>query len=167
MDFARITRHVLMTRLQVRRAFPATALFAIEQAIAAAEAAHQGELRFVVEGALSGSPLYQNESARERAIDLFSHLRMWDTEGRNGVLIYLLLAEHAIEIVADRGLSQRVPPQEWQAMVQRMGAAFREGRFEDGLTQALEEVSALLVQHFPLAPGENNSNELPDEPVLG
>ena len=98
---------------------------------------------------------------------MFAKLGMWDTECNNGVLIYLLLAERAIEIVADRGLSRRVPAHEWQAMVQRMGAAFREGRFEDGLTQALEEVSALLVEHFPLKPGESNSNELPDEPVLG
>ena len=98
---------------------------------------------------------------------MFGKLRVWDTQQNNGVLIYLLLAEHAIEVVADRGLSRRVPAAEWQAMVQRMGAAFREGRFEDGLTHALEEVSALLVQHFPLKPGEHNGNELPDEPVLG
>ena len=94
---------------------------------------------------------------------MFGKLRVWDTEHNNGVLIYLLLAEHAIEIVADRGIDAHVSADEWAAMAQRMGAAFREGRFEDGLTQALEEVSALLVEHFPLAEGEADRNELPDE----
>ena len=98
---------------------------------------------------------------------MFGKLRVWDTEHNNGVLIYLLLAEHAIEIVADRGLNSKVDSGEWQRIVERMGRAFHEGRFEDGLTQALEEVSALLVQHFPAAPGQANANELPDEPVLG
>ena len=98
---------------------------------------------------------------------MFGKLRVWDTEHNNGVLIYLLLAEHAIEIVANRGLNARVSAAEWAALVQRMGGAFREDRFEDGLTQALGEVSALLVQHFPLAPGEVSPNELPDQPVLG
>jgi uncharacterized membrane protein len=97
---------------------------------------------------------------------LFGKLRVWDTEHNNGVLIYLLLAERAIEIVADRGIDSRVSAEEWAAMAQRMGAAFRESRFEDGLTQALEEVSALLVAHFPLADGEPDRNELPDAPVV-
>jgi len=98
---------------------------------------------------------------------MFGKLRVWDTEFNSGVLIYLLLAEHAIEIVADRGLSRRVPDAEWQQIVARMGHEFHEGRFEDGLTQALAEVSALLVQHFPWEAGAANANELPDEPVLG
>jgi uncharacterized membrane protein len=97
---------------------------------------------------------------------MFSKLRVWDTAQNNGVLIYLLLAEHAIELVADRGLNDRVPPAEWQAMVARMGAAFRKGQFEEGLTQSLEEVSALLVQHFPLVAGQVNPNELPDDPAV-
>ena len=97
---------------------------------------------------------------------LFGKLRVWDTADNNGVLIYLLLAEHAIEIVADRGIDARVDAAQWAAMATRMGAAFREGRFEDGLTQALEEVTALLVEHFPLADGQADRNELPDAPVL-
>jgi uncharacterized membrane protein len=92
---------------------------------------------------------------------------VWDTEHNNGVLIYVLLAERAIEIVADRGLASRVDPGEWQRIVERMQGAFRAARFEDGLTQALEEVSALLVAHFQLAPGGVSANELPDEPALG
>ena len=98
---------------------------------------------------------------------LFGKLRVWDTEHNNGVLIYLLLAERAIEIVADRGLARHVPEAEWRQIIQRMGLAFHEDRFEDGLTEALAEVSALLVQHFPCADGELNPNELPDEPILG
>ena len=121
----------------------------------------------MVEGALEGGSLFRNQPARERALDVFSQLRIWDTAHNNGVLIYLLLAEHAIEIVADRGLNRHVSQEEWQAIVGRMGTAFHDGRFEDGLTQALGEVSALLVQHFPVADGAANPNELPDEPILG
>ncbi|MDB5807010.1 MAG: hypothetical protein JWN73_4332 [Betaproteobacteria bacterium] len=164
MDYARITRHLLMTRLQVRRAFPATALFAIEQAIAAAEAAHQGELRFVVEGALSGSPLYQGESARERAIDLFSHLRMWDTDGRNGVLIYLLLADRAVEIVADRGVDAHAGDNAWQEICRAMQAAFSGGQYEAGALAGVQAVAAMLTAHFP---GQGpRENELSNQVVL-
>jgi uncharacterized membrane protein len=92
---------------------------------------------------------------------------MWDTEHNNGVLIYLLLAEHAIEIVADRGVNRQVSQQQWLAMTEHMCDAFREGRFEDGLTQAIGEVSAVLVEHFPSVPGGEAPNELPDEPVVG
>ena len=120
-----------------------------------------------VEAGLPMSYLWRNATARERAVAIFGKLRVWDTEHNNGVLIYLLLAERAIEIVADRGLSSKVAPHQWQATVRRMSSAFRDGQFEVGLTQALEEVSALLVAHFPLDSGEDNPNELPDRPVLG
>ncbi len=119
------------------------------------------------EGALDGTPLFKGQPARERAIDVFSQLRIWDTEYNNGVLIYVLLAEHAIEIVADRGLMRHVDATQWQAMVAHMASAFREKRYEDGLTQALEETSAVLVAHFAqtgTAPGQ--PNELPDTPLL-
>ena len=114
------------------------------------------------------SYLWRDAPARERAIMLFGKLRVWDTERNNGVLIYLLLAEHAIEIVADRGIDapcrRRPSGPRWH---RRMGAAFRDGRFEDGLTQALEEVSALLVQHFPQdTASPANANELPDAPLM-
>jgi len=98
---------------------------------------------------------------------MFGKLGVWDTEQNNGVLIYLLLAEHAIEVVADRGLSRQVPQAHWQEIVQRMGGAFGAGRYEEGLAQAVDEVTALLVRHFPLREGEANPNELPDQPVLG
>lgn len=134
--------------------------------VAASERRHSGEIRICVEAGLPWSYLRRNATARERAVTLFGKLRVWDTEHNNGVLIYLLLAEHAIEIVADRGIDAHVDDAEWAAMAQRMGAAFREGRFEDGVTQALEEMSALLVAHFPLAENQPDTNELPDAPVV-
>jgi uncharacterized membrane protein len=135
--------------------------------VAASEKRHSGELRIYVEAGLPASYLMRDAAPRERAVAMFGKLRVWDTAHNNGVLIYLLLAEHAIEIVADRGLALRVPAGEWQRIVEAMRGAFRDRRFEDGLNQAVDAVTALLVQHFPLAPGEANPNELPDEPVLG
>ncbi|MDO8651653.1 MAG: TPM domain-containing protein [Undibacterium sp.] len=145
------------------------------QRVTASEQRHSGEVRICVEAALPASYLWRHvwhkvplhSVIRERAVMMFGKLHVWDTEHNNGVLIYLLLAEHAIELVADRGLNQRVLPQEWQAMIKRLGAALHESRFEDGLTQALEEVSALLVLHFPLPVGQADRNELPNAPVLG
>ena len=165
--FSRVLRHRWLDESDTRKAIPPDLLERLARRVAASEGRHSGEVRIYVEAGLPMSYLRRHATARERAVAMFGKLRVWDTEHNNGVLIYLLLAERAIEIVADRGLSRRVPGQEWQAIVGRMGAALREGRFEDGLTQALEEVSALLVEHFPLAAGQANPNELPDEPVLG
>lgn len=166
MKTRRIARHLLMTDSTVRRAFPRHVLDTIENAIKASESVHSGQVRFAVEGSLDGAPLFAGQSARERAIDVFSRLRVWDTEHNNGALIYLLLADRAIEIVADRGLNSVVSPAQWTEMVQRLSAALRAGNFEDGLTQALEEVSAVLVQHFPADGSNPNPNELDDRPVL-
>ena len=163
----RIFRHRWLDESDTRRAIPPDLAQRLGQRVAASERRHSGEIRIYVEAGLPLSYLWRDATARERAIAMFGKLRVWDTEQNNGVLIYLLLAEHAIELVADRGLAQRVPNEEWRAIVARMGSAFREGRFEDGLTQALAEVSVLLVQHFPLAAGVADTNELPDEPLLG
>ena len=162
----RIWRHRWTDEADVRRALPPEMLDRLTRRVAASERRHSGEIRVCVEAGLPRSYLWRDAPARERAIMLFGKLRVWDTADNNGVLIYLLLAEHAIEIVADRGIDARVDAAQWAAMATRMGAAFREGRFEDGLTQALEEVSALLVEHFPLADGQADRNELPDAPVL-
>ena len=162
----RIWRHQWMDEADVRRVLPDAAMERLAARVAASERRHSGEIRICVEAGLPLSYLRRNASARERAVTLFGKLRVWDTEHNNGVLIYLLLAEHAIEIVADRGIDAHVDDAEWTAMAQRMGAAFREGRFEDGLTQALEEMSALLVAHFPLAENQPDTNELPDAPVV-
>ena len=163
----RIMRHRWLDESDTRRIVPPDVLERLARRVAASEKRHSGEVRIYVEAGLPMSYLLRNATPRERAIAMFGKLRVWDTAHNNGVLIYLLVAERAIEIVADRGLNDRVPPAEWQAIVERMRAAFRAAHYEDGLTHALEEVSALLVQHFPLAAGETNPNELPDEPVLG
>lgn len=164
---ARLARH-RWAESSLQRHFPPDLLERLAQRVHASERRHTGQIRICVEGGLPLSYLWRGASARERAVTQFGKLRVWDTEHNNGVLIYLLQAEHAIEIVADRGLARTVPAAAWQAMVASMGDAFRAGRYDDGLTQALSEVSALLVEHFPAdvaAPAANN--ELPDAPVLG
>ncbi|MEJ8851744.1 TPM domain-containing protein [Variovorax rhizosphaerae] len=162
----RIWRHRWLDEAQVRRVLPEDMLERLTRRVAASEHRHTGEIRICVEAGLPMSYLWRDAPARQRAIMLFGKLRVWDTEQNNGVLVYLLLAEHAIEIVADRGIDAHVDDAEWAAMTERMGAAFRERRFEDGLTQALEEVSALLVEHFPAAADTPSRNELPDAPVI-
>lgn len=167
-------KHRWFDASDTRKTIPADMAKRLMQRVAASEQRHSGEVRICVEAGLPTSYLWRHlwqkaplrAVIRQRAVMLFGKLHVWDTEHNSGVLIYLLLAEHAIELVADRGLSQCVTPLEWQAMVKRLGVALHENRFEDGLTQALEEVSALLMQHFPLQDGQVQRNELPDAPVL-
>jgi len=151
---------------RLRRVLTPEVLQRLGQRVAASERRHTGQIRICAEGGLPLSYLWRGASARERAITQFGKLRVWDTEHNNGVLIYLLLAEHAIEIVADRGLAQRVPEATWHTLVQRLGQALRAGQYEDGLTEMLAEVSALLVAHFPASGHAPSSNEQPDAPVL-
>ena len=166
----RILKHRWLDAATTHRAIAPDMLQRLQQRVAASEQRHSGEIRICVEAGLPLSYLWRDaptrQITRQRALAMFGKLRAWDTAHNNGVLIYLLLAERSIELVADRGLSQVVEPQVWQAIASRMRNAFQQGHFEDGLTQALEEVSALLVQHFPLRAGEANPNELPDAPVL-
>ena len=162
----RLWRHRWLDETDTRRAIPPELVQRLAERVAASERRHTGEVRICVEAGLPLGYLWRDATPRERAVAMFGKLRVWDTEQNNGVLIYLLLAEHAIEIVADRGVSRHVPHERWAEVVQHMAAAFREGRFEDGLTQALEEVSALLVQHFPAQAGAANPDELPNAPVL-
>ena len=162
----RLLKHRLWDERDARRALPAAALDRLQARVVSSEGRHSGEIRLVVEAGLPLSYLRQGLSARDRAITLFGKLRVWDTEHNIGVLIYLLLAEHAIEIVADRGLDRRVPPAEWQALIAPMRQAFQAGRFEDGLNQAIDALNAKLLQHFALAPGQTNPNELPDRATV-
>ncbi len=164
---ARMLRHRWLDEGDTRRAIPPELLQRLAHRVAESERRHRGEIRIYVEAGLPLSYLWREAKPRERAIAMFGKLRVWDTEQNNGVLIYMLLAEHAIEVVADRGLNRHVPPEHWRRIVQDMGAAFRAGRYEEGLTRAVDEVDALLVRHFPLAEGQRNPNELPDQPVLG
>jgi hypothetical protein len=164
MDLPRILRHLAMTSSQVRRAFPAAALQAIEAAIRSSESKHSGELRFAIEGALDGAPLWRGQSARERAIDLFGSLRVWDTEHNHGVLIYVLLADRCVEIVADRGIDARCGAEAWAAICRGMEERFANGDFGAGAVLGIEAVTRLLACHFPVQPGDRN--ELADRPVL-
>src|SRR5215218_10421400 len=149
MGIKRIGRHLLHHRWRERRIFPPKTLAAIEAAIKAGEATHSGQVRFVVEGALDGVPLFRGQSARERALDIFSQLRIWDTAHNNGVLIYLLLADRDVEIIADRGIDAHVGTAGWEKICVAMEAEFRAGQFERGVLKGIEAVSRLLAAHFP------------------
>jgi len=164
MELSRILRHMTTTRWSVARAFPPRALAAIEAAVRDAEAAHHAEIRFVVEGGLDGLPLLRAQSSRERAIEVFSHLRVWDTEANSGVLIYVLLADHCIEIVADRGIHAEVGAEAWGAMCQRMESAFRGQDFEQGAIDCIRAVAELVARRLPGEPSPRN--ELPDRPLV-
>ena len=164
MGIGRITRHLLQHHWRARQVFPQDVLDRIEQAIKQGEATHSGQVRFVVEGALDGRPLFRNQPARERALDVFSHLRIWDTAHNNGVLIYLLLADRDVEIIADRGIDAKVGAAGWEAICRAMEAEFRAGQFERGVTSGIAAVSRELAMHYP--PGGAHPNELPDKPVV-
>jgi uncharacterized membrane protein len=164
MNVKRILRHLATTQRQVSRAFPRTTLAAIEQAIKTSETTHTGEVRFVVEGALDGSPLFRGQTARQRALALFSQLQLWDTEHNTGVLIYLLLADRAVEIVSDRGIHAKAGPRAWEVICHDMEAAFKAAKFEDGAVTGIQAVTRQLADHFPTGP--DNANELPDRPLM-
>ena len=152
----------------LRRSFTPSLLERLTERVAASERLHTGQIRICVEAGLPLSYLWRNAGARERAVAQFGKLRVWDTERNNGVLIYVLQAEHAIEIVADRGLARVVTPEEWRAVIDRMSVRFRSLQYEDGLIEAIEAVSSRLVRHFPAAPDRpGRPNELPDAPVVG
>jgi uncharacterized membrane protein len=164
MDLRRILRHLATSTTHVRRAFPATALHSIEQAIAASETMHAGEIRFVVEAALDGLPLLRGQTARDRAIELFARLHVWDTADNTGVLIYMLLADRRVEIVADRGIHAKAGADVWSVICRDMEARFAAGDFGGGAVAGIEAVTHLVTRHFPPAPGDRN--ELPDAPLV-
>ncbi len=136
----------------------------IEEAIAESEKLHSGEIRFAVENSLEFFPLLKGASARERAIAVFSDLGIWDTELNNGVLIYLLLADHDVEIIADRGINKKVSMDEWEIICKKMEDSFRKGEFEQGVKDGIKEISKYLEMYFP--PNGNDRNELPNKPVV-
>jgi uncharacterized membrane protein len=156
--------HLASNHSRVRRAFPAQALADIGALIRDSETRHLGEIRFVVEGALEPSALRRNQTAQHRALEVFSLLRIWDTEYNNGVLIFLLLADREVEIIADRGIDRCVGAAEWERICREMEACFRRGEYAAGVQSGIRAVSEHLIHHFP-ATG-NNPNELPDQPTL-
>jgi hypothetical protein len=163
-ELKRIARHLLSPQWIVDRKFPPPTLRAIKNAIRESERLHAGELRFAVEGGLNPWLLFHGRTARARAIEMFSQLRVWDTEQNSGVLIYVQVVDRCIEIVADRGINAKVGQQTWSAICGAMEAAFRAGRYEAGAIEGIREITALLARHFP--PAGVNPDELPNAPVV-
>lgn len=163
--FRRILRHVAATTWAARRAFPEATLRRIEAAVHAGEGLHDGELRFAVETELGWQALLAGQGARERAIEVFALLDTWDTELNNGVLIYVLFADHDVEIVADRGFNGRVGPEEWRRVCDLMRGHFARGEYEAGALAGIAAASELMAVHFPAVPGSRR-DELPDRPAM-
>lgn len=164
MQLPRTLRHLTLSERHVQRAFPVSALRSIEDTIRTCEAAHEGEICFVVEATLGTVALLKNQSARDRALELFSSMRIWDTEHNCGVLIYLLFADRRVEIIADRGIQAKSGPQVWLRICDAMTAAFQDAKFEAGATQGVRAVAQELRRHFPNQRAQGN--ELPDLPIL-
>jgi uncharacterized membrane protein len=168
MPIGRLIRHAAATNWRTRRLFPKQTLDAIEQAVARAERAHGGEIRFAIETALAPLHILNGVEPRARALEVFALLRVWDTEHNNGVLMYVQIADRRVEIVADRGFQGRVTVAEWEAVCRLMEEHYRAGRFETGSVAGVDAVGSLLTRHFPPNPalkGESH-NELPDRPTL-
>lgn len=160
----RLGQHLFAFPFQAKRSFPAPTLQRIQDAIASSEQRHRGEIRFVVEHGLDIGNVLHEVTARDRAADYFSELRVWDTADNTGILIYVLLAEHDIEILADRGINQKVTPDFWEQICNRLTQDFRQGQFEAGVLAAIAAMTDELVRHFPAA--GHNPDELPDQPVV-
>lgn len=159
-------RHIWSDRSDIRQALDDSALTRLENQVRTSEGGHTGEIRLCVEAALPWRYLRQGASARARALAMFAKLRVWDTEYNNGVLVYLLLADHAIEIVADRALYRLEPPEHWESLVASMQPLLREGRHEAALEATIASLDAWLRRSFPLGAGQRDANELPDRPDL-
>jgi uncharacterized membrane protein len=164
MSIGRILRHLIAPQWVANRALPRAVLERVEADIKASEALHRGEIRFVAEAALDLWPLLKGITPRARALEVFSHLRVWDTEENSGILVYVQLIDHDIEIVADRGINAKVEQGQWEVICRRMEEAFRARRFEEGTLEGIREITGLLARHFP-AQGVN-PDELPDRPVV-
>jgi|SRR5882757_88529 len=168
MRLRRLIRHISAAHWRTRMLFPKATLDAIEQAVARAERTHAGEIRFAIETSLAPLHVINEMSPRARALEVFAHLKVWDTEYNNGVLIYVQLADRDVEIVADRGFQGRVTQSEWEAVCRLMEEHFRAGRYQAGAIAGVDAVGTLLARHYPsqadqLAPGHN---QLPDRPTL-
>lgn len=164
MQWWRLIRHLVAADWSVRRAFPPAAMRAIRDRIGEQEKRHGGELRFAVEASLPLAHLWRGQDARSRAVELFGQLRVWDTEYNSGVLIYLLLADKRVEIIADRGIHNKVGDAAWEAICGDMRRSFAAGRFEQGVSSGVAAISDLLAAHYP--PAAEDANELPNEPLV-
>ena len=161
----RLWRHLVTDRGHVSRALPPRELARAEQAIVEGERRHTGQVCLVVEASLPLARIWRGVTPRERALEVFGLLRVWDTEHNDGVLLYLLLADHDVEIVADRGIHQRVGDAGWQAICHKMEDRFRDGRYAEGLEEGVRAVNDLLATHSPRTGGDE-TNELSDKPIV-
>jgi uncharacterized membrane protein len=164
MDLSRLLRHLGTTRRQQRRAFPPELTQAIADAVRGAEQHHQAEIRFVVESALEPLSLLRGQTPRERALELFSLLGVWDTARNDGILIYVLLADRAVEIVVDRGIARSVATETWGVICRRMEASFARHDYEHGALAAIRAVAKAVGMRA--APTAQRQDELPDQPLL-
>ena len=164
MRATRVLRHLFATRWGTRRRFTLQVRARIEQALQRIEGEHAGELRFAIETAFDLPELWYGVTPRQRALEVFGHLGVWDTEGNNGVLIYVLMADHDVEIIADRAIAARVSQAEWDAMCRDMEGYFRAGRFAEGSEAGIAAVGGLLAKHFPGRGGDRD--EQPNQAVL-
>lgn len=164
MGLSRVVRHVLTLRWQVDRAFGPDTRRAVEEAIAASEGNHRGELRFVVESRLDIAALIASETPRQRALDVFANLGVWDTEENSGILVYVLLADRQVEIVADRGYRDGVTEEEWRAICEEMESAFRSEAYREGAVKGVLGCAKHAVAIFPSDGAD--PNELPDPVVF-
>jgi uncharacterized membrane protein len=162
----RILRHLLTPYWVLRLYYPRPLLARIEELVGQIEHRHHSEVRFVVAHALEAGDLFRGLAARERALEVFGLQRVWDTEHNNGVLIYVLHAEHAVEIIADRSLARAVPQADWDELGRQVEAEFRAGRHAAGALAAVQGVARLLEQVPPVLPRDASRNELPDQPLL-
>jgi uncharacterized membrane protein len=166
MDWKRLFRHTVARRGTLRGAFPPATLEAIERAIAEFELTHSAEIRFAIEGALEPAEVWLGKTPRQRALEVFAALGVWDTEANNGVLIYLLLADRDVEIVADRGFNGKVSAAEWSTVCDAMERDLRAGKYETAALDGVREASTLLARHFPPVPGGRDQDELPNRPAV-
>jgi uncharacterized membrane protein len=166
MDWARWFRHTFATRGALRRAFPPELLGRIEAAVDESERLHSGEIRVALESALEPGEVASGKTPRARALEVFAALGVWDTEQNNGVLIYVLFADHDVEIVADRGFNGRVTAAQWAAVCEDMQREFRAGRYAEGVITGVEDVGRIIGALYPQRPGRRDEDELPNRPAL-
>lgn len=157
-------RHLFTLPFLLRQKFPVSLLSEIETAIRDSEKHHNGEIRFAIETALPLPAILRRVTAKQTAIEAFGNLRVWDTRDNSGVLIYLLLADHDLEIVADRGIAEKVGQSQWDDIAHAMEQHYRVGQFREGSLEGIRRVTELLASYFP--PEDRNPNELPNKPVI-
>lgn len=162
--FSRWLKHAFIVPWRWRLVFPADVLINIEKAIKQSETQHNGELRFALENALPLGRVWRGLTVRQRATEVFSNLRVWDTEDNSGVLIYVQIVDREVHILADRGINKRVSQAEWDAIASTIQSEYHQGNFKLGSLKGIEAITALLAKHFPAK--AKNPNELSNQPVV-